>query len=261
MKRIKKILYHSTLLIIFILLVYSSIHVITNKYYLQEYNKVNKIIISNKVEPDTNNSINNNDNISTNTTTISKPTTSSPKTLEDYRKVHNNNDIVGKISIPNTNLSMLLTQTTNNTYYLDHLINKEYNKLGSTFVDYRTNLNTSKKINIYGHNNGKNSVSFNLLTNYLDKTYYEQHKLIKIETNNNIETYEIFSIQITNNNNHMQVSFTDIEWYLHLEDIINNSIYTTNTSIDDITKMITLQTCTNINDNEFLLIHGRKIAN
>ena len=59
----------------------------------------------------------------------------------------------------------------------------------------------------------------------------------------------------------MQVSFTDIEWYLHLEDIINNSIYTTNTSIDDITKMITLQTCTNINDNEFLLIHGRKIAN
>ena len=260
MKRIKKILYHSTLIIIFILLVYSSINVITNKYYQKEYNKVNEFIIP--VEQNSNtNSINNKDNISTNTTTISKPTTSSPKTLEDYRKVHNNNDIVGKISIPNTNLSMLLTQTTNNTYYLDHLVNKEYNKLGSTFVDYRTNLNTSKKINIYGHNNGKNSVSFNLLTNYLDKTYYEQHKLIKIETNNNIETYEIFSIQITNNNNHMQVSFTDIEWYLHLEDIINNSIYTTNTSIDDITKMITLQTCTNINDNEFLLIHGRKIAN
>ena len=97
--------------------------------------------------------------------------------------------------------------------------------------------------------------------NYLDKTYYEQHKLIEIETASTSETYEIFSIQVTSNNNHMQVSFTDLEWYLYKEELINTSIYNIDTSIDDVTKMITLQTCTNVNDNEFLLIHGRKIAN
>ena len=258
MKRIKKILYYPTLIIIFVLGLYSISNTIINNYYLEEYNMINEdIILVEKNDsiyiPDDVTTVSNN-----NTNTTSNKV---PKTIADYRIVYNNNDIVGRLSIPNTKLSVLLVQTTNNKYYLNHLINREYNKLGSTFVDYRTNLDTNKKINIYGHNNGKYSISFNILMNYLDKTYYEQHKLIEIETVSTSETYEIFSIQVTSNNNHMQVSFTDLEWYLYKEELINTSIYNIDTSIDDVTKMITLQTCTNVNDNEFLLIHGRKIAN
>lgn len=251
MKRIKKILYYCTSFIILLLIIYSASNIIKDKYYLKEYNEINKIITKEELN------ITQNSNKSTNITTTSS--TKSNNTINDYRNYYNNDEIVGILSIPNSNFSQILVQTTNNNYYLDHLLNKQKNKLGATFVDYRTNLNNSKKINIYGHNNGTNSISFNILMNYLDKTYYENHKLIQIKTENAVETYEIFSIEITNNNKHMQVDFSDIKWYLYLESIINNSIYNTNTKIDDITKTITLQTCTNNNDDSFLLIHGRKI--
>ena len=50
-----------------------------------------------------------------------------------------------------------------------------------------------------------------------------------------------------------------MEWYLYIEEIINDSLYDTNYGVDDVDQMITLQTCTNNKENEFLLLHGRKL--
>jgi sortase B len=253
MKRIKKFLYYSTTFIILLLSIYSLFSISKDKYHLYEYNKINKVVKKEEIE-----SITPSSNESTNVTKTSL-TYNTLDSLDDYRNYYNNDEIVGILSIDNTNFSQILVQASDNKYYLNHLVNKQKNKLGSTFVDYRTDLNNSKKINIYGHNNGNKSNSFNILTKYLDKSYYENHKLIKIKTDNNLDTYEIFSVEIVDNNKHMQIGFSDIEWVLYIESIIDNSIYETNTSYNDITKMITLQTCTNNNDNSYLLIHGRKI--
>ena len=45
MKRIKKILYYPTLIIIFVLGLYSISNTIINNYYLEEYNMINEDII------------------------------------------------------------------------------------------------------------------------------------------------------------------------------------------------------------------------
>ena len=255
MKRIKKILYYSTSFIILLLIICYLFYTTKENYYLMEYNKVNNI---QKEEIISINQNTNNKRVNVETASISSNNNYN-SILDNYRDYYNNDEIVGILSIQNTNFHQILVQATNNTYYLEHLLNRRKNKLGATFVDYRVDLHSSRKINIYGHNNGSKSNSFNILMNYLDKSYYENHKLIKIEIDDMVNTYEIFSVEIVNNNKHMQIDFSDIEWYLYVESIIDNSIYETNTKIDDISKMITLQTCTNNNDNSYLLIHGRKI--
>ena len=68
--------------------------------------------------------------------------------LELLKKKYKNNDIVGYLEIENENFVEPLVQTTDNSYYLTHLINKTDSNLGSTFVDSSVN-EYSKQINIY----------------------------------------------------------------------------------------------------------------
>lgn len=180
--------------------------------------------------------------------------------INNYRKKYNNNEIVGSITILNSNFKVLFAQTTNNSYYLNHLLNKEYNELGSVFLDYRTNIDNNKKINIYGHNNNIET-SFNYLINYLDNKFYKEHRKIIIATSNNNYLYEVFSIQIVSSNYiHMKVNFNSKkEWNDYLENILNNSIYKEDINIDNIDKVLTLQTCTNIEDGQFLLVNAKVI--
>ena len=242
MKRIKKFLYYFTTFLVILLVLSLGI----DRYYLRQYEDINENLVV--VDNDT-------DEVLIDDTYSSNDELS---VIERYRLEYGNSDIIGTISIVDTDFKMLLVQGSDNSYYLNHLVNKEVNKLGSIFVDYRTDLD-GRKINIYGHNNGNKSISFNILINYLDKSYYDKYRLIEIETIDSVERYEIFSVQVVNNNNHMKISFTDMEWKLYLEDVFNNSIYSSDVDVDDINKFITLQTCTNNNDNEFLLVHGRKI--
>ena len=69
----------------------------------------------------------------------------------EYQKQFNNDDILGELSIPNTNLKVPVAQSSNNEYYLNHLLDKSYNTLGSIFLDYRNNMDNLDKntINYY----------------------------------------------------------------------------------------------------------------
>lgn len=186
------------------------------------------------------------------------PNNQSLNIIDKYKKEYNNDDIIGKISIPDTNFSMLFAQTTNNDYYLNHLLNKEYNPLGSAFLDYRVNIDKDKKINIYAHNNGNIKTSFNYLMNYKNKEFFNRYNKIIINTKTNTYIYKVFSIQIVDNNYiHMKLDYQNEEEYKkYINSLLNNSIYKTNINIDEISKILTLQTCTNIKDNEYLLVNA-----
>ena len=244
MKKIKKILVIILIIIVlFLLLVF-----IKNKYKEYRYIKLNDIT---------------NEVIEDNITPIGVVENTNKEQLDNYRIEYNNNEIVGKLSILNSDFKVLFAQTTNNDYYLNHLLNKEYNNLGSTFLDYRVNIDNSKKLNIYGHNNTGIDVSFNYLMNYLDESFYKEHRQILINTDNNNYLFEIFSIQIVDSNYiHMKVEFNNIEeWNSYLNYILNNSIYKEDIEVNDIDRVLTLQTCTNIKDGEYLLVNARIINN
>ncbi len=182
--------------------------------------------------------------------------------LDKYKKEYDNDEIVGQISILNTDFSMLFAQSNDNSYYLDHLLNKEYNKLGSTFLDYRTNIDSSKKINIYGHNNNNVGVSFNYIMNYENEDFFNKYNKIIINTELNNYTYEIFSIQIVDSNYiHMKVDFnTDLEFNEYLDNVLANSLYKLDIDKSKVKRVLTLQTCTNRKDGQYLLVNASLVS-
>ena len=177
--------------------------------------------------------------------------------IDILKEKYKNTDIVGYIKIDNILYEPLL-QTTDNTYYLNHLIDNSENILGSTFVDYRTTLD-SKQINIYSHSSKKYKLAFNILSNYLDLKYYTLHKNIELSYLGLKEIYEIFSVYVTDSLfEHLDIYSND--WKEHVNILNNNSIYESTADINLINKIVVLQTCLDgNNDGVYLIICGRRI--
>ncbi|MBP0986329.1 MAG: class B sortase, partial [Oscillospiraceae bacterium] len=86
-----------------------------------------------------------------------------------------NDEVVGWIQIPNTKINYPVAQSGDNSYYLRHMFNKEYNPGGGIFLDYRNSSNFSSKHSLmYGHpmNNG---TMFTNITTYTTQSYYDGH--------------------------------------------------------------------------------------
>lgn len=105
-----------------------------------------------------------------------------------------NFDVVGWIQIENTTIDYPLLQTTNNDYYLTHNYKRQESKYGSIYVKSECNiLDDNSNLIIYGHNM-KDKQMFNQLLNYMDKNYYNQHKTIKIATEQGEDMYSIVAV-------------------------------------------------------------------
>lgn len=177
----------------------------------------------------------------------------------NYQKGFNNTDIIAELSIENTDLVTPVAKGNDNEYYLNHLLDKSRNSLGSVFLDYRNNID-DRKILIYGHNSENVYTEFHLLENYLDEEYYYDHDDITLKTVDNTYNYKIFSIYIaTTNLQHVNLNFTDTEYYEHLNWLKNNSIYDTGVTIDPNSEILVLQTCYFGIDNSYVIIAAKKI--
>lgn len=161
-----------------------------------------------------------------------------------------------------------VVQTSDNEFYLNHNYYRNYDVIGSIFLDYRINVEKSKKILIYGHSSNMADVDFNILENYYDKSYYEQNKYITLETLNNVFTYEIFSVHIeTNDFTYMNINFDNKEdYFLHLKKLKEKSLYPTNVNLNGDDDILILQTCSNHKDyqkysKKYLLVIARRVLN
>ena len=176
--------------------------------------------------------------------------------LDYFRDYYSNNDIIGSIKIEGTKIDNLIVKATNNKYYLSHSLRKEYNGIGTLFLDYRTNLN-SRQINIYGHNSNVYDLPFRELENYLDKDFYNSHKYVEIWNGEKIIYYEIFSVQIvTNDYEHMNLFPKNLDEHLNK---LNESIYNTGlkATIDD--QILVLQTCSYTKENSLIIVNSKKV--
>ncbi len=72
----------------------------------------------------------------------------------DFETLRENGpDIIGWLSLPDTVLNYPVTHTDNNEYYLNHLYDGTYNKVGCLFADYENRADFSDRNTIiYGHN-------------------------------------------------------------------------------------------------------------
>lgn len=216
---------------------------LTTTYFLYDYLKLEykKNIVSNKVKEEVSLLENKQEEINN---------------LEYYKNYYLNDDVVGSLKIDGTNINTLLVQGNDNEYYLDHSIKKEYDVIGSIYVDYRTDLN-SKQINIYGHNSNVYDVMFKELENYLDKEYYDTHKYIELWNGDEYVEYEIFSVQIVKSGyEHIDVNPSD--WNSHIN-ILNNSLYETGIKAQYDDDILVIQTCLYNPADSLLVINSRKV--
>ena len=177
----------------------------------------------------------------------------------NYQKEFNNTDIIAELSIENTDLVTPVVKGSDNEYYLNHLLDKSRNSLGSVFLDYRNDID-DRKILIYGHNSENVYTEFHLLENYLDEEYYYNHDDITLKTVDNTYNYKIFSVYIaTTNPQHVNLNFTDAEYYEHLNWLKSNSIYNTGVTIEPNSEILVLQTCYFDIDNSYVIIAAKKV--
>lgn len=184
--------------------------------------------------------------------------------IEKLQKDYNNKDITALLNVSNE-IEEPIVQSIDNKYYLNHNLNKEDDKYGTTYMDYRIDLNSSRKILIFGHSSKYKDTTFNKLEKYYNKDYYENNKYIKLTTNNDIRTYKIFSVYIeTSDWTYMNLNFNnDEDWYNHLQKLKSKSLYDTETNITKDDEILILQTCSNKEDyqkykKKYLLIIAKK---
>ena len=169
--------------------------------------------------------------------------------ITSLQEKYNNTDIVGTLEFDNTDYIVPILQGDDNKYYLKHLPNKEYSIMGSIFLDYRVNINGSKKILIYGHNSSSYDMPFKILEEYYDKNYLNNHSTVTIKTKEKIRKYEIFSLYIAiNDYKYMNVNFTQDEYKEHVKYLQSKSMYEINTNLNYDDNILILQTCSTHKD-------------
>ncbi len=186
--------------------------------------------------------------------------------LTKERAKYNNNDIIGRLELPNL-FNVLLVKGSDNDYYLSRSISKEYDIRGSEFIDYRVNAN-SKQINVYGHNSRdeKIQVPFLKLAKKIeadDMKYFKENPYIILQHDGGKSVYKIFAIKQVYRSNveHMNVSTTGQEFVQHIKNITTGegTIYSESIDYDENSDIIVLQTCSHDWNNALYLIVGIKI--
>ncbi len=181
------------------------------------------------------------------------------KTIGDYRTLYQNQEIVGHLAIPNTSFQVLVTQSINNEFYLNHNLEKKVNNLGNPFLDYRNELDDQKLL-IYGHNSQSITTDFHFLENYLDLSFYHEHPSLLWQTQEKLNLYQIAGILIvTSDFRHMDLTFNAETWHQHLAWLQKNRLYETNVTLNDEDQLLILQTCYYQPQDSYLLLVAKKI--
>ena len=188
------------------------------------------------------------------------------KEINDEKEEYSNEDVVGILKFENINKKISVVQTSDNDFYLNHDLNKNPSDKGSVFLDYRVNIDSSKKLLIYGHSSENIYTDFNFLQNYYDRDYYDNHKYLEIITSTMKKKYEIFSIYTeVDDFSYMQTDFkSELEYVSHINELKNNSIYQTEVELSHDDEILIIQTCSMDKNydkyrDKYLIIISRRV--
>ena len=179
--------------------------------------------------------------------------------FEELKK--KNPDTVAWLKVENTNIKFPVVQAKDNSYYLTHNFNKEYNTAGWIFADYKNKLDTTdKNIVIYGHNMRDNSM-FGSLKDVIKEEWYnnEENKYITFITENDYQVYQVFSVyQIEKEDYYIQTKFKDDEFSKFVDTIKQRSKKDFAVEVSNEDTILTLSTCAN-NNKYRVVLHSVRV--
>ena len=176
-----------------------------------------------------------------------------------------NPDVVAWIRIPGV-LEYPVVRGEDNSYYLNHTVQKTYNIAGSIFLDYRNERDFSDSKNIiYGHNM-KDGSMFQNLHNYTDMTYMQQHPNVIIYTPDQKLTYQIFAAVVYDDRHILHsfdYAFAD-QRQAFLDSIYNSrnlgNVIRDDVSVNTDSRILTLSTCMTGQDDKRFLVEAVLIS-
>ncbi len=174
-----------------------------------------------------------------------------------------NSDVVAYIKVNNTNINHVVVKGTDNKYYLSHNLNKEYNRSGWIFMDYRNKLDgNDQNIVIYGHNTLDSSM-FGTLKKVITKNWYtnsENHHIILI-IDGEEKDYQVFSTYSINVEDYYTTTkFKDNnEFMKFIKTLKSRSVYNYDVDVLESDHILTLSTCAG-NGNKRMVLHAKEIV-
>lgn len=121
------------------------------------------------------------------------------KVLEQFKDLYlQNNDLVGWITIPGTDIDYPVMQTPDEKdFYLDHNFEKQESKHGCIYAQENCDVVTpSGNVVLYGHRMRDRSM-FAQLDKFEKKEFWEQNPYIYFDTLTELHTYKIISVFVT----------------------------------------------------------------
>ena len=180
-----------------------------------------------------------------------------------------NNDLVGYLIIPGTNINYPVMYTKGKDYYLRRGFDKKRLVNGSLFIDkYNTVNPRDENLIIYGHNMTTDKTMFYDLEKYRDKEFYLSHKEFMYYTLDAEEKYEIIAVFISQVYKVKDDVFKYYKYYNsqtkeEFDDYIKNIRKLSLYKIDNTTKygdkFLTLSTCEYSKENSRFVVVARKI--
>ncbi len=157
-------------------------------------------------------------------------------------------------------ISYPVVKSTDNEDYLTKTFSDNDNKLGAIFMDMRNNpdfldMNTF----IYGHNMKLGGEMFSQLTEYENEEFCEEHPYFYIYTpDGKVRTYTIFSAGVVKDTaENYEISYqTDEDFENYINTCRESSNYTVDVEVNAQSKIVSLSTCTNVQDDERFLVQG-----
>lgn len=172
----------------------------------------------------------------------------------DFKKLYEtNSDVRGWISIPDTQLTQVVMQGVDNSFYLNRNYKKEKSALGAPFIDYRAFLSDahqSTNLTIYGHA-AKNGTHFAAVKDYKDVSFYKEHPVIDFNTIYGNGKYKIIGffmedVSIDNTkmfNYHDQVELDEAGFKKFISEMEKRSYFNTGVDVEYGDHLISLSTC------------------
>ena len=188
--------------------------------------------------------------------------------LPELRDIYNlNNDLMGWINIPDTVIDYPVVQSEDPDFYLSHDFYGEENINGQIILDILCDPYTpSYNLVVSGHHM-KNGSMFGGLPEYRNKSYWEKHKFLELDTLMERKHYILFACFYSADYDEDETGFrynAIIDYKMDadrwLEEIVENQLYDTGIERAFGDEFITLTTCDRSrHKNGRFVVVGRRI--
>lgn len=175
-----------------------------------------------------------------------------------------NENIVGWITIPNSQLNNPVMYSGDNDYYLHHNYLDEESRAGSVFMDFRNDVEgLGRHTILYGHVM-RNGSMFGEIAKFAEQSYADEHSVMTFST-----LYENYELQVfaayetTTDFYYIETDFTDDAAFgRFLTEIQKRSVISMPVDVDVTAtdQILTLSTCTtSLADNERFVVHAKLV--